>query len=226
MKYIGIEKYFPYEVMNHSIVEFLATGGIDKSELLDTIKRYFHGENRARKAANALYSTVTKSSALQTALKNNFTAETFSSLSENDKKTIDLCFVCFRFPFAMDVVERFAKIFNVQELASGRQIFDSIASDYGANRTVDMGLNAVYYFLLDAHLVERVKPGLFKKGEKIKISNFAKEAWIFTWWALGGRKATRADELKYEPAMIFFDIDFESLADETKYFGDIFMRRA
>lgn len=222
MKKIGIGQYFPYEVMNHAIIEFLATGDIDKEELFDTIKQYFNGDNRAKKAAQALYSVITRPSDLQAVIKRVYTAESFFSLGEADKKIIDLSLVCTRFPFVMDVVKSFADVLSIQELVSTKYIFTSIASIYGTNQTVDDGLAASYYFLKEGGLIKRVKPGLFKQGEKIKLLNFSKEAWIYTWWALGGKRFFKAEKLKYEPTMIFFDIDFGDVDGRTKFFGKIF----
>ena len=102
-KNIGNEQPLPIDIINDSIIEYLETKDIDKESLLLRIKEQSSssGDNRAKKAANAIYSVITKKSALNKAIVRNFTPETFYKLSEADKNVIAMSLICIRFPLLM-----------------------------------------------------------------------------------------------------------------------------
>ena len=87
-KSIGNEQPLPIDIIIDSIIEYLETKNLDKDTLLLKVKELYPGDNRAKKAANAIYSVITKKSALTKAIINNYTPETFYKLNDADKKTI------------------------------------------------------------------------------------------------------------------------------------------
>ena len=210
---IGIEMYYPYELIIQSIIEFLATEKINKEELFIKMHSIFNGENRARKATNSLYAVITNKTNLQKAIQKNFTAEAFSKLSKKDQEFICLSMICLKYPFLLDVMSHFAKVFNTQETVSIKYIKSIMASTYGSNRTMEIALIAAVYFLLNANIIERVKPGLFRKCKPASVSNFTKEAWISVFLEYNKTKTFSLDDLQYEPLMTFlcdFDLDWEN----------------
>ena len=80
-KKIGIEQFIPFELINITILEYLNTKEINKDELFQRMMGYNKGENRAKKAANSIYSTIKKSSAINRALLKNQTTDSYNRLS-------------------------------------------------------------------------------------------------------------------------------------------------
>ncbi len=202
-KKIGIEQYIPFDLINMTILEYLETKEINKDELFQRMLEYNKGENRAKKATNSIYSTITKSSAINKAILNNLTTESFNHLSNEEKNTITMSLVCIRFPFIFDTLTAFAKLFNVQDTVNRPYITQTLAATYGSNRTLDIALDAVLRMLVDSGFITRVKQGLFSKGKGAQICDFAKEVWISTFFELNGKKALPVSELKYEPVLSY-----------------------
>lgn len=212
-KSIGNEQPLPIDIINDSIVEYLETKNLDKENLLLKVKSLYSGDNRARKAANAIYSVVTKKSALNKAILNNYTPETYYKLNEVDKNTIAISLICLRFPFTFDFVFFLAKLFNVQDTVNKQYIKGKMASLYGSNLSLEHGIEAALATAINCGFIKREKPGLFSKVKPCQRTSFAKEAWIATFFELNGRKLLPINELMYEPVLMYLDnidLDWEN----------------
>ena len=212
---IGIEMYYPYDLIIEAIMEFIATGDINKEELFVKMHTVFEGVNRARKATNSLYAVVTNKTHLQKAIKANFSADSFSKLSRSDQELICLSMICLKYPFVMDAMFHFAKLFNLQDTVNVQYITSTMASTYGSNRTMEIALKAVYFFTLNANIIKREKPGLFSKCTPAQTTSFAKEAWISTFFEFNGKKSLPINDLQYEPLMTYL-LDLEIDWKNTK----------
>ena len=202
-KRIGNEQPLPIDIIKDAIIEYLETKEINKDNLSLKIKERIKGENRAKKTCNAVYSTITKSSPLNKALLKNFTAETFYKLSDNDKNIIVMSLICLRFPFNYDFLLSFAKLFTVQDTVNKQYINEKMAAIYGSNLSLEHGIAAALTMAIDCKFLKRESPGLFSKSELLTKTDFAKEAWIYTFFEMNGRKAVVIDDLKYEPIMMY-----------------------
>lgn len=202
-KHIGNEQPLPIGIINDAIIELLETEKLDKENLLLKTKEVYHGDNRAKKAANAIYSVVTKKSALNKALLSNFSPETYYRLSESDKNTIVISLICVRFPFTFDFMFSLSKLFNVQDTVNKQYINEKMASLYGSNLSLEHGIEAALATVIKCGFIKREKPGLFSKVEPCQKSSFAKEAWIATFFELNGKKTFGVNDLNYEPVMSY-----------------------
>lgn len=211
---IGNEQSLPIDIINEAILEYLETGNIKKDDLLLKIKSQNSGENRARKTCNAIYSLVTKSSALNKALKKNFTLETYYKLTDDEKNIIVMSLICLRFPFTYDLLFEMAKLFNVQDSVNKQYISEKMASIYGSNLSLEHGIDAALTIAMDCRFIQRIKPGLYSKNEPQNLCDFAKESWIYTLFEMKHRKSISISELQYEPIMMYLidtDIDWKNL---------------
>ena len=204
-KSIGNEQPLPVDIMIDSIIEYLETKDIDKESLLLKVKEQSSssGNNRAKKAANAIYSVITKSSALNKAIVRNFTPESFYKLPVADKNVIVMSLICLRFPFTYDLLFAFSKLLNIQDLVNKQYINEKMASMYGSNLSLEHGIEAAMKAAIDCKFITRNKPGLFSKGTNIVTTTFAKEAWIATFFEMNGRKSISINDLDYEPVMSY-----------------------
>ncbi|WP_288515925.1 hypothetical protein [uncultured Treponema sp.] len=202
-KSVGNEQPLPIDIINDSIIEYLETKDLDKEVLLLKVKAQCHGDNRARKAANAIYSVVTKKSALNKAILNNYTPESYYKLNKADKNTIAISLICLRFPFTFDFVLSLAKIFNVQDTVNKRYINERMASLYGSNLSLVHGIEAALTISINCGFIKREKLGLFSICEPCQKTSFSKEAWISTFFELNGKKSFAISDLRYEPVMTY-----------------------
>ena len=226
-KTIGNEQPLPIDIITDSIIEYLETKALDKDELLLKVKELYPGDNRAKKAANAIYSVITKKSALTKAIASNFTPESFYKLDDVDKKTIIMALICLRFPFNFDFLLALSKLFNVQDTVNKQYINDKMASLYGSNLSLEHGIAATLATAIDCGFIKREKPGLFSKTEPNQKTSFAKEAWIYTYFELNGRKIFSVSDLHYEPIMSYLvdlDVDWKNskiLETSTDYSNQV-----
>lgn len=207
-KGIGNEQPLPIDIVNDSILEYLETKDINKDGLLLKIKAQNSGDNRAKKASNAIYSVITKSSPLNKALLKYFTPESYYKLTEAEKNVIAMSLICLRFPFNYDLLFAFSKLFNVQDTVNKQYINEKMASMYGSNLSLEHGISAALTIAIDCHFLNREKPGLYSKSELQPLCDFAKEAWIYTFFEMNHKKSIPLSDLKYEPTMMYL-IDTE-----------------
>lgn len=204
-KIIGIEQYIPIELINSAILEMLSGQNINKEELFYKMLEYNKGENRARKAANSIYSTITKKTTLGKKIVETLKPISYLQLSSAEKNLLSISLLCIRFPFVYDTLVCFGKLFIAQDTVSRQCINQKMSDVYGSNRTLTIALDAVLRILAEAKLIKREKQGLFSLNKNKISSNFIKEAWFYIWFELNGKKQIPANELKYEPFMIFLE---------------------
>ena len=78
-----------------------------------------------------------------------------------------------------------------------------MASIYGSNLSLEHGIDAALTTAINCIFLKREKPGLFTKSDLLPNTDFAKEAWIYTFFEMNQRKAVVIDDLKYEPTMMY-----------------------
>lgn len=202
-KKIGIEQFIPFDLLNETLFEYLSTKEIDKAALFQKILGYNKGENRAKKATNSIYSTITKSSVIKRAILKNLPAVSYEKLSVAEKNVIAMSLVCVRFPFVFETLAAFGKLFGVQERVNRQYIKQTLADIYGSNRSLDIALDAALRMIVDFGFIKRVKQGLFDKGASSSLGDFAKETWVATFFELNGRKTISVSDLRYEPVLSY-----------------------
>ena len=204
-QYIGNEQPLPIPLIIETLLDFLDSKTVNKDNLINKAKIYYKGKNRLNKTVNAIYSIVSKSSILNTALFKKFSASEFCSLPEIDKRIIVLSMICLRYPFMFNLLTVLGKLLTVQDVVNKQYIIKKMAAIYGSNLSLLHALDANLSIAVDANIITREKRGLFSKSAIPKIGPFAKEAYIYTWFELNGRKLFLVDNLKYEPFMFFLD---------------------
>ena len=202
-KSIGNQQPLPAAVIKETILEYLETHDVNKDNLLLKVKEKYAGENRAKKISNAIYAIITNKNALNTALLKNFTLESFYKLSEDDKNVIAMSLICLRYPFSYNLIFSFAKLFNVQDTVNKQYITEKMASIYGSNLSLEHGIASSLNIAVDCGFLKREKIGLYSKIVLDAKSDFAKEAWIATFFELNGKKAVCINDLEYEPVMSY-----------------------
>ncbi len=224
-KIIGLEQFMPMDVVSDAILELIHGGSVNRDEIALRMADYNKGNNRSKKAVNTIVASVTAKNALTKALRKEFDVVSYAKLSKCDRSMIAVCLISLRYPFLYDLLVAFAKLFNLQDTVNHQYIQSTIAAKYGSNLTLNHGLEAGIRIAIDSGLITRVKAGLFAKGELVNVSQFAKEAWIYTDFELNGRKKLLTEELRFQPWSSYlpdFEIDWEkSQILEARFdFGD------
>lgn len=205
-KYIGISNRIPTIVLEYAISSYLKTGVVNAHDYLSYIKEFTKGDNRAKKTMGHVTAIINKNSDLlqlfPKEIKNDFT-----SLPKSDRSALLLCLFSLTFPIAYDILNSFAVGFKVQEYISKRVIIEKIGSIYGSNRSMHIGLDESMPTIIDSNTIERVKSGIFKKGNSLKITNaLIAEIIIYTDLKLSTSKSILIDDLEHRPWFIYFDI--------------------
>src|SRR5574344_346240 len=204
-KIIGIEQYMPMEIMTQEIADLLENGSVDRDELKRRMLAYTKGENRAKKATQYIYQSVTNKTPLLEILQKEYSYTKYSSLSLQEKNIISLAMISLRYPIMYDMLCSFAKLFKLQDTVNTAYIIKTLASMYGNNKTFAHTTTALLTTAVDAGVISRVKVGLYSKSAPMHVNNFVKESWIYTYFYLGGAKPLLVDDLRFAPWMQYLD---------------------
>lgn len=167
-KYIGISNRIPLDVLEYSISHFVKTGKIESTEFLKIVKEHTKGENRAKKTVSHITTLINKNASLLSFISKKCNGD-FMNFSSTDRKAILLCLFSITFPITYEILNGFAVGFKVQEIISKRVIVEKIGSIYGSNRAMHIGIDETFPLLIDTDVIQRVKTGIYKKGNPLKV---------------------------------------------------------
>jgi hypothetical protein len=192
-------------VLEYSISHFVKTGKIESNEYLKIVKEHTKGENRAKKTVSHITTIINKNASLLSFISKKCNGD-LMNFSSNDRKAILLCLFSLSFPIAYDILNGFAVGFKVQEIISKRVILEKIGSIYGSNRAMHIGVDETIPLIIDVGIIERIKIGIYKKCNPIKIlSPLTTELAIYTDLKLSSTKSILVDDLVYKPWYGYFE---------------------
>ena len=149
------EQSIPIGLFKETLLEYLETGKINKTELLIKVKNFHKGENRAKKAMNAIYSTITYKSSVINFLKRKFTQTKFKRLSEYEQNLLCIALLCLRFPFYYEILFILGKFFAIQDSVNKRYITKAITAKFGANIGVEIAISAALRNFIESKTIKK-----------------------------------------------------------------------
>jgi hypothetical protein len=195
----GNQQPIPIEVFNEAIISYIDSDKFNYNDLIPKILTYNSGKNSAEKILVAIRASLKNKTVLNKAIRKIFSVESYNKLSTKEKNYIIVAIISLKYPFVYEMLFAFAKLFNLQDTVNKKYISDTLASKFGSNLSLEHAIGANLKTLVDAGMLKRVKQGLYSKIEPIEVCDFVKEAWIYTWFELNGRKTVPVEELRYEP---------------------------
>jgi hypothetical protein len=205
-KYIGISNRIPLVVLEYALNDYIKTGRINTNDYHSYIKEFTVGENRAKKSLSHLLSILNKNNELVSFI-SNICESDFYALPQSERKSIMICLFALTYPICYDILTAFSLGFKVQVTINKRVILDKIGAVYGSNRAMHIGIDETMPFLIETGIIERPKPGIFKKSESLKTTNqFVSELIVFTDLKLSNSKSTLVEEMTFRPWYSFFEI--------------------
>ena len=203
-KFVGINQRVPYVILDESLKHYLYSGKILREEIFTSMLSVTPGENRAKKATMYAYQILTRPKKLLAFIEKSFSASVYEKLSEHDRKAVILCLVATTFPITYDLLCTMGVVFKTQEQISRAFINKKMASLYGSNRTLAIGIDALMPMLIELGVLERVKMGIYKVGSRPIISHPAVlELYVATDIFLSGSKSIALDEATHRSWFFF-----------------------
>lgn len=216
-KYIGINQRIPLEVLERSIDKYLASGTIDKEEIIAGIKSVTTGSNRANKAATYAWQVIHRQTKILGQI-----STLYSSLKpfrSDEKKALCACLVCLTYPIVYDLLTAMAQGLKVQEVVNKKFITAKVSALYGSNRTVDVAMDAIIPMLVELGMIERRKLGFYALGKKLIVKNpLLLEIVAYTDASAQRTKTLLMDNLTQKPWYTYFDIEETDFAKPSIFF--------
>lgn len=209
-KYIGINQRVPFSVLDNALSYYLESGELNREEILAEMLAVTKGENRAEKALKYAIQILTRPEPLLKQLQKGFGGGKYARLSENERKVIVLCLVCYTFPIVYDALCSIATVLKVQPHVSRAYINQKMGVIYGSNRTLDVALDAIIPMMIELNTMKREKTGIYVKGDPLNIKNpIISEIYIYTDIFLSGSKSISRDDVSYGAWFFFNQVDFK-----------------
>lgn len=209
-KYIGINQRVPFSVIDNALSYYLESGELDREEILNEMLAVTKGANRAEKASKYAVQILTRPEPLLKGLQKGFSSGKYARLSENERKVIVLCLVCYTFPIVYDALCSIATVLKVQPQVSRAYINQKMGVIYGSNRTLDIALDAIIPMMIELNTIKREKTGIYVKGNSLNIKNhIIAELYIYSDIFLSGSKSINRDDVSYRAWFFFNQVDFK-----------------
>jgi hypothetical protein len=203
-KYIGINQRIPFEVFSSAITDYLNNNSVDEARILQHMKEFTKGENRANKAMRYIVNIINRN----TEVIDKYRVSTIiNGPLQLERKILTLCLICLTYPIAFELIQILAKGFKVQPTLNTQYIILKISAVYGSNRTVRIAIEALIPMLIEIGILKREKMGLYAIDNKLKVSSiFINELVIFTDIKSSGSKSILIEDLTFRPWYSFFEL--------------------
>lgn len=206
-KYIGLNQRVPFEVLDITIQAYLENGSIEREFVLERMKTFTTGENRASKASSYVLQILNRQNKILTEFKKAHSEIAYSDLKLEDRKAFCLCLISLTYPITFDLLVALAQGFKVQPIINKKFISEKVMAIYGSNRTVDVAIDALLPMIIELQTLKREKVSIYSIGSKLRITNkFISEIVIFTDIKLSGSKSILLEDLSYKPWYSYFEL--------------------
>lgn len=209
-KYIGLNQRIPFEVLDYAIKTQIETGTVDRNQVLERMKAFTSGENRAKKAASYVMQILKKQEKILTDLKKTYGLKLYTSLRTDERKALSLCLISMTYPITYDLLIALAQGFKVQDRINKKFISEKVMAIYGSNRTVDVAIDALLPMVIELQTLKREKVSIYSIGSKLKVIHpVLIELIVYTDIKLSGSKSILLDDLRFKPWYSYFEFEEE-----------------
>ena len=210
-KYIGIDKWVPFSVLDAGMVALLDCGKVDREQLKLHLHEFIKGENRVSKAAKVAYNILTQPVDILSAAQKEFTRESYIRLPENERKVLMVSLFACAYPMFYDLMVAMATAFKVQPEVNKKFISQKMSNIYGSNRSFDMALDSLLIMIIDLDIVKRVKRSIYTLGAtKTVRTPLISESYIYTDIKLSGSKTVLVEDLQSRPWYLFSRVEYQA----------------
>lgn len=200
-----------------SIHNYIDDGIINKEYVLQHIKEFTTGENRALKSASHIIKILKRNEKLIRKFKDSLSDFTYSQISIFDRKAFSLCLFCLTYPIAYELLVAFAKGFKVQNLLNRQFILLKMGAIYGGNRSTFLAIDAIIPLLMEMDLLKREKIGIYTLSSKLISSNrFISELLVYVDIYLSDSKSILKDDLIHRPWYTYFEIPSQKFDNKSQ----------
>ena len=168
---IGINQRIPISILEMALLAELQ-GNATPDYFRELVSTEYQGQNRIGKAVSVI-NRLTKKNPLMPFLMENKDQVEMMLRNKPDRTLLFTAVICSAYGFGYDVVSLLGKYFHVQEIVTTDLIRQKMAEKYGSNRSLPNALYSILPMLIEAKLLERPEPGIYKAS---KVSKATEEA--------------------------------------------------
>lgn len=206
-KYLGIEQAITFKALDELFYRYFADEEISDAIIKKYLQEDISGENRLKKALS-ITRVVLKSNQeiLIKIKKGNFF--NYAQLSEIDRKTLIIIFLCLTYPVIYKIISMFGTGFFIYDKINKKYIEEKLAAFYGSNSGMFNAIKSVLKILTNFELLKNQKKdkGNYSKPEKWKITNpLIKELIIYCEAYYSISQTIPQNEVGYKPIFNFFE---------------------
>lgn len=209
-KFIGINQRVPYPVLDQALGRWLQTGVLDREGIARDMQTFTKGANRAHKATQYAVTIFSRSEKIMEILKAHLPFEVYIRLPDHERKALVNALVACAFPFAYDLMVAIAASLKAQAQISKAAIEQKITAQYGSNRTVKIGVEAVLPMLMELGVILRLKPGIYILSAPTKLTNpVVAEAYLYADILCSGSKSILLSDIDNRPWFLFHPVIYD-----------------
>lgn len=168
---IGINQRIPISILEIALLAELQ-GNATTGYFRELVSTEYQGQNRIGKAVTVM-NRLTKKNPLMPYLMENKARIELMLRNKPDRTLLFTAVICSAYGFGYDVVSLLGKYFHVQEIVTTNLIREKMAAKYGSNRSLPNALYCILPMLIEAKLLERPEPGVYKASKVCKATEEA-----------------------------------------------------
>jgi hypothetical protein len=169
-KQISIDQRVPIIVLENAMIYLLRGELRFKEEVLRDLSEHLEGRNRIEKSFKVIRKVLFSTDFAQQ-IQKEFTEQSFLQLQASERKGILLLLLTEAYPFIFDLVSSMTKTLRVQTIVNTNYINTNLATLYGSNRTLYVGISSILTMLCEIGIYVRPKKGLYAKSDVFPIYN-------------------------------------------------------
>ena len=165
-KNLGIQQRIPLSVLGAAFDDFVGQG-VAPERIEELLKEFYSGANRIVKARRQICACLSRSR-LTPWLESHRDSLAAAAASDIDRRLILSAVICARYSFCYDIAVIFARQFRIRDEISSELLDNLIGQKYGYNASTRNSRNCAVPQLIEAGLVGRVKPSVFKSAAPLE----------------------------------------------------------
>ena len=210
-KYIGIDQWVPFAVLDAGMSGFLEKGFVDKDEIRKHLREFTQGENRASKAARVAVNILSRPEEILNICKKELTNAAYLRLLESERKALLTSLLACTYPIFYDLLIAMAIAFKVQPQINKQFINQKMSKLYGSNRSFDIALDSLIIMIVELDIVKRVKRSLYSQSEiKTLHTPCICEAYIYADIKMSGSKTVLLEDIDTRPWFIYNKVEYKA----------------
>ncbi|MCD8295758.1 MAG: hypothetical protein LUE27_11055 [Clostridia bacterium] len=205
-KALGLHQRIPLDILAEAVCADLR-GEADSDRITQLIRTEYAGENRQKKGVHQIKTTIAMNPVMDFC-RGHKDAVLTAMRAENDSKLILGAIIAGRYRFCYEAYCALAKQFRIQDYVNTDLLQRIMGTEYGANKSVvNVQINTLAQ-MLEAGLIVRVKPGVYKAAEPlVPVYSITLDVWKESYYINEPLASSENEEtLLFQPYFKYIDV--------------------